>query len=113
MGSEQRKDPRAPSYAKALLIAPPAPGYIRDLSRSGCQVAFMQAVDVKKGDLITVRVIAEHDPSIAPFLVRLHVRWMRQDSIWIALGGEVEPPDDAQTAAAFDKLVAYYTGYKG
>jgi hypothetical protein len=109
MGTEQRKDPRAPSYAKALLMTPPAPGYVRDLSRSGCQIAFMQAVEVGKGDSITVRVIAEHDPSIPPFMVRLRVRWTRQDAIWMTLGGEVEPPDDPAAAAAFDRLVDYYT----
>jgi len=112
MGSEQRKDPRAPSYAKALLLSPPVPGYIRDLSRSGCQVAFMQSVGVTQGDCITVRVIAEHDPTIPPFLIRLHVRWIKQDSIWLAMGGEIDPIEDTQAAGAFEKLVSYYTGNK-
>lgn len=109
MGNEQRKDRRAPSYAKALLIDPQALGYIRDLSRSGCQVAFMQSVAVAAGDLITVRVIAEHDPTIPPFQIQLRIRWLKRDPLWFALGGEIVPIDDAQAAGAFEKLVDYYT----
>jgi len=110
MGTEQRRDPRVSSYAKAMLLTPPAPGYIRDLSRTGCQVVFMQPVPAAVGDLITVRVIAEHDPSITPFLIKLRVRWLKQDSIWFALGAQIEPFEDQSSLASFDKLVSYYSG---
>jgi hypothetical protein len=110
MGSDQRRDPRVSSYAKALLLTPPAPGYIRDLSRTGCQVAFMQPVPAAVGDLLTLRVIAEHDPSIQPFLIKLHVRWLRQDPIWFAVGAQIDPFEDSDSQASFEKLVSYYTG---
>jgi hypothetical protein len=44
VGSKLRKNPRVSGYAKALLVGQMTPGYIRDLSRSGCQVAFMQSI---------------------------------------------------------------------
>ncbi len=110
MGTEQRKDPRVSSYAKAMLLDPPAPGYIRDLSRTGCQVAFMQPVPAAVGDLLSMRVIAEHDPTIQPFLIKLRVRWLKQDQIWFALGAQIEPFDDPSALAAFNKLVSYYSG---
>jgi len=110
MGNEQRRDPRVSSYAKALLLAPPAPGYIRDLSRTGCQVAFMQPVPAAVGDRIVLRVIAEHDPTILPFLITLRVRWLRQDPIWFAVGAQIEPFDDPGALGSFDKLVSYYAG---
>jgi hypothetical protein len=86
------------------------PGYIRDLSRSGCQVAFIQSVSVAPGDVVSVRVIAEHDPSIAPFEVRLRVRWVKPDEIWFAMGGELERVTEPTDRAAFEKLVDYYAG---
>ena len=113
MGIEQRKAPRVPSYAKAMLLDAQIPGYIRDLSSAGCQVAFMQAPAIAVGDLIAVRVIAEHDPGLAPFVVHLRVRWVKNDAPWFTLGGMVEPMDDAHEREVFRRLVAYYTGSEG
>jgi hypothetical protein len=110
MGIEQRKQQRVSGYAKAVLVGPRVPGYVRDLSRSGCQVAFMQAVDVKVGDTVDLRVIAEHDPSMAPFDVKLHVRWLKPDPIWHSFGGEIESPAGSESAEIFEKLVDYYAG---
>ena len=93
-----------------MLLNPPAPGYVRDLSRTGCQGAFMQPVPAAVGDLLTLRVIAEHDPTIQPFLITLRVRWLKQDQIWFAVGAQIEPFDEPGSLAAFDKLVSYYSG---
>jgi hypothetical protein len=110
VGIEQRKDPRVSSYAKAVLLDRQIPGYIRDLSRSGCQVAFMQPVPAAVGDLITLRVIAEHDPSIPPIQIRLRVRRVTEDALWHTLGTQVETIFDQQEAQAFDRMVSYYSG---
>lgn len=113
MESEKRKDPRVPSYAKAVLVDRQIPGYIRDLSRSGCQVAFMQQIPAVVGDLITIQVIAEHDPSIVPFQVRLRVRRVIDDALWHSLGTQIESIFDPEEAQAFDRLVSYYSGTAG
>jgi hypothetical protein len=110
MGNELRKDARVSGYAKALLLPLTTPGYIRDLSRRGCQVAFMQVVAVAAGDLITVRVIAEHDVTLPPFDIVLRVRWVRPDPIWFMLGGEIESPPAPGSESVFEKLVDYYAG---
>jgi hypothetical protein len=110
VGSELRKDPRVSGYAKALLVGQMTPGYIRNLSRSGCQVAFMQSIAAAVGDLITIRVIAEHDTSIPPFEIFLRVRWVRPDPLWWALGGEVESMGSPQDREVFEKIVDYYAG---
>jgi hypothetical protein len=108
MGSDLRKDPRVSGYAKALLLRRMTPGYIRDLSRHGCQVAFMQAVEVAAGDLITVRVIAEHDATLPPFEISLRVRWVKPDALWFTLGGQIESAPVPGSEAVFEKLVDYY-----
>ena len=108
MGSEQRKNPRVSGYAKALLVGPMTPGYLRDLSKTGCQVAFMQTVPAALGDLLTIRVIAEQSLPIPPFDLSLRVRWLKPDSIWFALGGEIEAVSCQGDENVFEKLVAYY-----
>ncbi|MGO9310348.1 MAG: PilZ domain-containing protein [Spirochaetia bacterium] len=113
MGTEHRKDPRVPGYAKAVFVEGQIPGYIRDLSRSGCQVSFMQPVPAAVGDLITVQIIAEHDPSIGPFRVRLRVRHVIEDALWYSVGTEIETIFDPKEAKAFDALVSYYSANTG
>jgi hypothetical protein len=110
VGSDQRKNPRVSGYAKALLVGPTTPGYIRDLSRSGCQVAFMQAVPASLGDLLTIRVIAEQGLSIPPFDLSLRVRWLKPDPLWFAIGGEIEAVSCKEDENVFERLVEYYTG---
>ena len=110
MGGEQRRHPRVTGYAKALILGANTPGYVRDLSTSGCQVTFMQAVTAAPGSLLKIRVIAEHDPTIAPFEIELRVRWIRPDTLWWAIGGEIETVTGAQGRAEFERLVRYYAG---
>lgn len=110
MEGDKRKDRRVPSYAKALLVERHIPGYIRELSSSGCQVSFIQPVDAVVGDIISVRIIAEHDPAIAPFVVHLRIRRIIDDPPWHSLGTEIEKIRDPLEAAAFEGLVSYYAG---
>jgi hypothetical protein len=110
METDLRKHPRVPSYAKAVLVDGRVPGYIRDLSVSGCQVVFMEPTTVSVGDLVTVQVIAVHDPAIQPFLIRLRVRRLIEDPPWHSLGAQIESNLDAQERQAFEALVGYYSG---
>ncbi len=109
MGSEQRRNPRVAGYAKAVFTQSMTPGYIRDISADGCQVAFMQPLPVASGDEVTIRVIAVHDPSVAPFALTLRVRWVKNDQPWSLVGGETNAPTEAD-ARSRDALVTYYAG---
>ena len=110
MGNEQRRNPRVSGYAKALLVGSMTPGYIRDLSRAGCPVAFMQSVPAYPGDLLTIRVIAEQSLSLPPFELSLRVRWLKPDPLWFALGGEIEAVSSPEGEKVFERLVEYYAG---
>jgi hypothetical protein len=110
MSAEQRRYPRVVGYAKAIHAATKTPGYIRDLSRTGCQVAFMQPVPVEVGDRFDIEVIAEHDPSIPPFVVCLRARWKKTDQLWLSIGGEIEALACAENEEHFAALVSYYEG---
>ena len=110
MGTEHRRNPRAAAYAKAVHAATSTPGWIRDLSATGCQVAFVRPLPVRPGDPVEVTVFAEHDPSIAPFPLRLVARWARADGIWFCVGGELAGPAAGEQRAGFDARAAYYGG---
>jgi hypothetical protein len=108
--ADKRKDQRVPSYAKAILADGHVPGYIRDLSISGCQLAFISPLSVSVGDVITVQVIAEHDPSIVPFQLRLCIRRVTEDPPWHSLGTQIETIRNPKEAESFERLVSYYSG---
>jgi hypothetical protein len=113
MQNEQRKDPRVFGYAKAVYVERQTPGYIRDLSRSGCHVSFMQPIPANVGDIITIQVIPEHDPLLAPFQIRLHIRRVIKDTLWFSVGAELESILTQTGAEAFDRLVTYYSTSAG
>jgi hypothetical protein len=110
VGNENRKTNRVQAYAKAVSEATRIPGYIRDLSAAGCFIAFAQPLDVEAGREIVVRVIAEHDPSLPPFSLRLTVRWARSDGLWFCVGGEIAEGGDGTGGAGFASLLSYYAG---
>jgi hypothetical protein len=70
----------------------------------------MQPVAVEVGDRIEIEVIAEHDPSLPPFVVCLRARWKKADGIWFSIGGEVESLACAEDEGHFAALVSYYEG---
>lgn len=108
MDAEQRRGRRVVGYAKAVHARTKTPGYIRDLSATGCQVAFMQPIPVRRGEILDIQIIAEHDPGIPPFTVRLTARWWKSDGIWFCVGGEVAGPVDGKGGDSFAGLVSYY-----
>jgi hypothetical protein len=69
----------------------------------------MQPIPAAVGDIITVQVIAEHDPSMVPFQVRLRIRRVTEDLLWYSVGTEIETIFDAEEAQSFDRLVSYYS----
>jgi len=72
-------------------------------------VAFLTRPAAGVGDVVTVQIIAEHDPAIAPFRVRLRVRRLIDDPPWHSLGAEIEGAVEAQDEHAFRALVSYYS----
>jgi len=97
-------------YAKAVFMGTMTPGYIRDMSRTGCNIAFILPVPVAMGDLIEIKVIAAHDPTLLPFQLYLRVRWVKGDPLWFSLGGEIETVSNHEGGDFFERLVAYYEG---
>jgi hypothetical protein len=109
MGAEQRRHERATAQAKAVFVDTITSGYLRDLSTSGCQVAFMTPVPAKEGQIVTIQIVPVHDPAAAPFHIQLEVRWLRNDPLWFLMGGKTQGVT-ALDSEALGKLVDYYLG---
>ena len=105
MGADQRKQPRTRGYAKAIHAASGIPGYVRDLSVTGCYVSFLKPIDVHIGDEIEIQIVSGGGVDVPPFSLRLVVRWKKEDGIYFSIGGEL-PGDTADPH--FTRLVEYY-----
>lgn len=108
MSSDKRKEPRNKAYAKVLFEAKTIPGYLRDLSHSGCQISFVQPVETKKGDTITLHIIPGAEIGIPDFRVAVEVLWTRFDSIYSSLGGRVSALAEGENQKQLEKLYDYY-----
>jgi hypothetical protein len=110
MGSENRRQGRAKCYAKVMFVKSMTPGYIRDLSATGCHISFVQPIQVEREDMIEIKVVAGGDPQDPPFSFPLRVRWVKPDGIYFSLGGDFAEGLPESNKGQFAKLVAYYQG---
>ncbi len=112
MGAEQRTQGRASAHAKTVFVDTMTPGYLRDVSSSGCQIAFMEPVPAREGLTVKIQIIPVHNPAQTPFQLLLEVRWVRKDPLWYLLGGKIRGVTPQDTAS-LEKLVSYYVGAPG
>ena len=109
MQAEHRHGERAAGFDKVILLDSMTPGYIRDLSDEGAQVAFLRPVPVSSGQTVAMRVIPVHDETRAPFEVSFEVHWVGSDSVWFVMGGHTAGAT-LRDAALLRRLVRYYEG---
>lgn len=108
MGVEQRRHERTHGYAKVVFRREAVPGYIRDLSESGCKVDFLRPIAVTRGDLIELEVIPEQEMGIAPFKLCIKIQWASAGPVFFSLGGRREPTLNMETEGLFQRLADYY-----
>jgi hypothetical protein len=110
MGSENRRQERIKCYAKVVFTKTMTPGYIRDLSATGCHISFIQPIEAEREDVIDIKVVAGGNPQDPPFAFPLRVRWIKVDGIYFSLGGEIAGGIKESDKEPFARLVAYYQG---
>jgi len=108
MGKEQRKSPRNKTYAKVILEASSTPGYLRDLSRDGCQLALIRPLSVQKGDTLTVSVLPAEEIGIPRFSMNVKIMWTRNDPVYFLIGTVFAPVTDEESEKRLEELFEYY-----
>lgn len=114
MPREQRGNRRSRGYAKVTVQArgAGAPGYLRDISPTGCLLGLLEPLPVQRGDLLEVRVLADPEVGVPPFQVSVRVAWTRTDPVYFSVGGTVEPQagssDPGRRKRNLETLYEYY-----
>ncbi len=84
------------------------PGYLRDLSSSGCQISFVKHLPVQKQDVLPLIIIPGEEIGIPTFRVSLKVHWTSLDTIYFSLGGKIDPLPGKENEERLKKLYDYY-----
>jgi hypothetical protein len=105
MGEDQRRNPRNKAYAKVLLEGSGTLGYLRDLSREGCQLAFIGNPSVDKGGVVTIDVLPAEEMKIPRFSLEVQIMWTRKDPVYYLAGGLIT---STQNEERLSQLFKYY-----
>ncbi len=109
MLNEMRREDRSKAYAHVILVEENIPGYLRDVSESGCQISFIRQFPVKKEDLLTLIIKPGKVIGIPDCKVIFQVIWTRSDSMYFSVGGRVKPQPGDKNQENLQKLYEYYT----
>ena len=105
MGEDQRKNPRNKTYAKVLLAGSGTLGYLRDLSREGCQLALIGNPSLEKGAVVSVEVLPVEEMNIPRFSMDVQIMWTRNDPVYYLAGGLIS---STQHQGRLEELFKYY-----
>jgi hypothetical protein len=106
VGEDQRKNPRNKTYAKVLLTDNGTLGYLRDLSREGCQLAFIGDPLVDNGTVVSVEVLPAEEMEIPRFSMEVRLMWTREDPVYHLAGGLITSTQNEQR---LEELFKYYS----
>ena len=106
MGENQRRNPRSKTYAKVHLTESGTLGYLRDLSREGCQLALIGDPSVEEGTVVSVDVLPSEEMEITRFAIELQIMWTRKDPVYLLAGGLITSTQDR---GRLEQLLQYYT----
>jgi len=105
MAAEQRKSSRNKTYAKVILEGGGL-GYLRDLSREGCQIAFIGKPLVERGKVVDVEILPAEEMGIPRFSLSVQIMWTRDDPVYCIAGGLI---NSVQERERLEQLFRYYT----
>jgi hypothetical protein len=108
MGKEQRKSPRNKTYAKVLHKGSSTLGYLRDLSRDGCQLALIRPLSVQKGDSLTISVLTVDEMGTPRFSLTVEILWTRSDPVYFLVGAAIASVTDTESEERIEELFKYY-----
>jgi hypothetical protein len=105
MGEDQRRNPRNKTYAKVILADSGTLGYLRDLSREGCQIAFIGDPSVENGMVVSVDVLPAEEMNIPRFSMEVQLMWTRNDPVYYLAGGLITSTPNQE---GLEQLFEYY-----
>jgi len=106
--SEKMRDSREICYAKILFLEENIPGYVKDISLSGCRIDIPSKIDWKIGEMKKIIIIPEDPLEIKPIKGTVEIRWIKQVDLFYKCGMQVKSVKDRESKENYAKLLDYY-----
>jgi hypothetical protein len=108
MSNELRREVRHKTHAKVVVKGHEVPGYLRDLSRTGCRLSLTRPLELKREEALTVTVLANPDLGLHQSSFFLLVLWTQADPVFFNVGGQIRPLPGQENEQGLQRLFEYY-----
>lgn len=106
--SDKPRTPRETCYAKILFLEDNIPGYIKDISATGCRIDIPSAVVWEIGQRKKIIIIPEEPLGIDTVKGTVEIRWIKQEDMFYRCGMQVVSVTDKSSKENYLKLLQYY-----
>ena len=107
--TEKERTIRETCYAKILFLEENIPGYVKDISATGCRIDIPSAVRWEAGQRKSIIIIPEEPLPIEPIKGVVEIRWIKQVDMFFKCGMHVISVNDEASKENYAKLLAYYS----
>lgn len=95
-------------YAKIMFLEDNIPGYIKDISTTGCRIDIPSDVSWEIGQRKKIIIISEEALAIDPIKGTVEIRWIKKVDMFNKCGMQVVSVKDIQSKDNYRKLLLYY-----
>ena len=106
--NKSQRSEREACYAKALILETNLPGYVRDISQTGCRIDLINRVDWNPGDNIKAAIIPDPSLAIGSFRGTFEIRWVKKRDLYYVVGAQIISVKDEASRDNYKKLLQYY-----
>lgn len=109
--TDKARTPRETCYAKILFLEDNIPGYIKDISTTGCRIDIPSDVAWEIGQRKKIIIIPEEPLAIDPIKGTVEIRWIKKVEMFYKCGMQVVSVKDLHSKESYRKLLLYYKKY--
>lgn len=106
--SDENRSIREKCYAKVVFHDGNIPGYVRDISESGCRIDILEKTPWDRGELKKFSLFPEHMLHIGPIHGTLEIRWTRSEKFFLLMGTKIKSVKDETSKKNYNLLLDYY-----
>ena len=103
------REARHASYAKVVLSQSDALGYLRNISDSGCRLAFLEQLPIQIGTSLEMQVIPAAEMGSPAFYMTFIVQWTRPGEVFFTVGGRVDTFPSEEDRRSYDLLMKHWS----
>ena len=99
-------------YAKVIFKESNTPGYVRDISSTGCRFDLLESVSWDIGEKKKVVIIPEEEVGFSPIHGTVEIRWIKKKDIYWSIGSLLISVKDEDSKKNYRLLLNYFNDMK-